>query len=425
MPWCFSASSDDNADSKIALVETVRIPVVLNGKEVGSTSLPAGTKVQVLSREGNRVSIKCGSMAPAWIEASKLADEKPSASPPQESAAQKAPDPEATLKQMPPLIEGKKWGEVAKACRSFAGAEQYSKLATLGDRLTSSLESLAASRRQRDSSKTEIERLRRNADVTGRPNPLHPEDNSPMERAAALREKADKMEQEITNAIKEAETSIEETGNEIADALSELQRIGDASLKDRDRTGVYLGPNSPEESMPLWYKNYKIAPRGPKVHGLQVGMPLDAAIEAIRVYFPALSVSYDDGFPNMDLRDLVKASETCSVRPVRVRDSSSKNTLCDITTLGVPPKVVVIIMESPLLSALFNTPPSMSSQDFTQAFIDGYSIPEVKTKTRTDNLGRKTFSAHYTDPTGWELQINDDTLILGAVPKKSEMGFGQ
>ena len=59
-------------EASATLLEKVQIPVAVNGKEVGKTSLPAGTKVTVVSRDGASVSIKRGNLGPVWVEESQL-----------------------------------------------------------------------------------------------------------------------------------------------------------------------------------------------------------------------------------------------------------------------------------------------------------------------------------------------------------------
>lgn len=60
------------ASADAVLKEPVQFDLVINGKTVGSTKVPAGTKVAILGRDGARVRIAHGSGREAWVEQSQL-----------------------------------------------------------------------------------------------------------------------------------------------------------------------------------------------------------------------------------------------------------------------------------------------------------------------------------------------------------------
>jgi len=60
------------ASSDAVLKEPVQFDLVINGKTVGSTKVPAGTKVAVVRRDGSRVLIMHGNSREAWVEKTQL-----------------------------------------------------------------------------------------------------------------------------------------------------------------------------------------------------------------------------------------------------------------------------------------------------------------------------------------------------------------
>lgn len=58
------------------LSSPLKFPVMIEGKTVGSTTLAAGARVEILSREGDRVLVKAAA-GEAWAQASQVADEIP------------------------------------------------------------------------------------------------------------------------------------------------------------------------------------------------------------------------------------------------------------------------------------------------------------------------------------------------------------
>ncbi len=88
------------AASTAVLAETVKFPVMMNGRRIGESTVQAGTTVEVLEQSGERVRIKYGAAEAQWVEDSALRDLRlaapveepaPEASPP---AAEEEPDPE-------------------------------------------------------------------------------------------------------------------------------------------------------------------------------------------------------------------------------------------------------------------------------------------------------------------------------------------
>ena len=121
-PFGCHAQENDPSSETVTLVEKVQIPVEVNGKEVGKTSLPAGTKVTVVSRDGARVSIKRGNLGPVWVEASQLSglsDKKP-----EQPSTPDKPDPAIELQKLNRLVSENKWAQVAAFCETIAQADE-------------------------------------------------------------------------------------------------------------------------------------------------------------------------------------------------------------------------------------------------------------------------------------------------------------
>jgi hypothetical protein len=231
----------------VTLVEKVQIPVEVNGKEVGKTSLPAGTKVTVVSRDGARVSIKLGNLGPVWIEESQLSglsDKKP-----QQPSTPVKSDPAIDLQKLTRLVSDKKWPQVAAACEAIAQAdEKFAGLAELAEQLKSALQAQASAVQQQKKAETEAQRLRRNADVVGQPSRLYPSDNSPMERAQKLRDEADSVIEEAKTAVETSEVQIALTATNILSSLSDLE-----SLTERETASspISLADNEASEAKVL------------------------------------------------------------------------------------------------------------------------------------------------------------------------------
>ncbi len=219
----------------VTLVEKVQIPVEVDGKEVGKTSLPAGTKVTVVSRDGARVSIKRGNLGPVWVEQSQLSglsDKKP-----EQSSKPVESDPTIELQKLNRLVSEKQWTQVAATCETMAQAdEKFSSLGELAGQLTSALQAQISAVQQQKNAEVEAKRLRRNADVVGQPNRLNPSDRSPMERAQKLRSEADALIKAVKDALETSEAQIAQLGTQISSEVSEITRQAKhLSLLSEDR----------------------------------------------------------------------------------------------------------------------------------------------------------------------------------------------
>jgi hypothetical protein len=69
--WGFAAEQESSSET-VTLKEAVRIPIHVQGKKVGATTVPARTKVTVVARDGERVSVKHGALEPVWVEGSQV-----------------------------------------------------------------------------------------------------------------------------------------------------------------------------------------------------------------------------------------------------------------------------------------------------------------------------------------------------------------
>ena len=82
----------------------------------------------------------------------------------------------------------------------------------------------------------EAARIRKNADVTDRPNLLFPDDNSNQQRAQRMREQADAVENRAKEALQEAEADFKQTLNGIADPAEVAEKPGlPADRKDLEK----------------------------------------------------------------------------------------------------------------------------------------------------------------------------------------------
>ena len=242
-PFGCHAQENDPSSETVTLVEKVQIPVEVNGKEVGKTSLPAGTKVTVVSRDGARVSIKRGNLGPVWVEASQLSglsDKKPE----QPSTPVKT-DPAIELQKLNRLVSENKWAQVAAFCETIAQAdEKFSGLAELAGQLKSALQAQTSAVQQQKKAETEAQRLRRNADVVGQPNRLNPSDRSPMERAQKLREEADFAIEEANNAYAASEAQIAQSGADVSKEIGRMESEASAQIASVDTRSAALGQHN-------------------------------------------------------------------------------------------------------------------------------------------------------------------------------------
>jgi len=236
-----SAAEQEPSSETVTLKEAVRIPIHVQGKQVGATTVQAGTKVTVVARDGERVSLKHGALEPVWVEGSQvsgLAAKDPNVSKPVKTNTSTTPE------KLSGLISGKKWAEAASTCETLAqqDSEKFSSLADLGNQLRSALQAKAAAMAQQTKAEAEAKRLRRNADVAGQPNRLNPSDRSPMERAQKFREQADAVIEEASTALETSEAQIAQLGTEISSELSRLE--SDAQQKKaEDRASAKAASN--------------------------------------------------------------------------------------------------------------------------------------------------------------------------------------
>jgi hypothetical protein len=84
------------------LLEPAKIPIVLNGKEVGSATAPAGTKVKILREEGGKALISTTS-GQAWVESGAV--HRGDGPAPLPVAPKPTPEPPPKAETKPPSVQ--------------------------------------------------------------------------------------------------------------------------------------------------------------------------------------------------------------------------------------------------------------------------------------------------------------------------------
>jgi hypothetical protein len=193
----------------IVLEHPVDIPIVVDGKKVGSTKAPAGTKLEVQGREGEKIQVKFRSFEPIWVEASHVgAEPKGPADSTSFTPTPSAFDPLRAIN----ALESPGTNEITSLLRGReypdpnAREELSTALATFIDAKTR----IAEAREKSPVVEKEVKRLRRNAEVAGRPNALNPADTSGQERAQQIRKEADTIEREFDEEVSNAQGRLDQ-----------------------------------------------------------------------------------------------------------------------------------------------------------------------------------------------------------------------
>lgn len=133
------------------------------------------------------------------------------------SPASEGIDVPSKLKELNILLERKKWQDLSEACKDPTNSteEILKPFVFLGEDLASALKDADIARQNKPQVSKEVARIRRNADVVGRPNSLYPEDRPRMERANRMREEATMLESKADEAIKEAKDRIDQVASVI------------------------------------------------------------------------------------------------------------------------------------------------------------------------------------------------------------------
>ena len=437
----------------VILADKVQIPVEVDGKEVGKTSLPAGTKVTVLSRDGARVSIKLGNLGPVWVEESQLSglsDKKP-----QQPSTPVKSDPAIDLQKLTRLVSDKKWPQVAAACEAIAQAdEKFAGLAALAEQLKSALQAQASAVQQQKKAETEAQRLRRNADVVGQPSRLNPSDNSPMERAQKLRDEADSVIEEAKTAFDASEAQIAQAGMQISSEVS-----GMIAQPKRPSLGTDDGPSTPTEMPSLAVTTsesarrqsiqHSISPntnedgsavrsslefrRGPNIRGLQLGMTLDEFQHALAKINPKLEQTEGKIDKDTSLledqvfgRLLAKSTQTQNYRFFDPELKGPYPPAVIAVDVLIPSQIVISIewnfVRLPEYSGLWRRGEAYfaSFTEFCEALASAYGIPNLRAVD-----GDPNHLAHRSKG-GYAIQIKDSLgMLLGATCREQEATTNQ
>ena len=212
---CSISSYGETVEAKTAL----KFPILLNGKIAGYSTVVSGSKLEVLAREGEKLQVRCGAYEPIWINSSDIIDNKTTTPlevaqkndsnsfDPQKAIGAMAPENTDTLVE---ILKGKKYPDkesqrlFEQSISSFVKAKA----------------DIAIARKKKPQIDKEVVRLRWNADVTGRPNPLNPSDRSGQERAQRIRSEADSLEIKGSQEIAKCEERLESAQAVLSDYLN-------------------------------------------------------------------------------------------------------------------------------------------------------------------------------------------------------------
>lgn len=409
-PFGCRAQENDASSETVTLVEKVQIPFEVNGKEVGKTSIPAGTKVTVVSRDGARVSIKRGNLGPVWVEASQLSglsDKKPE----QPSTPVKT-DPAIDLQTLTRLVSEKKWPQVAAACEAMAQADdKFAGLAELAEQLKSALQAQASAVQQQKNAETEAQRLRRNADVVGQPSRLNPNDRSPMERAQKLRDEADAVVEEAQNNFTEAQSRIVKIGDDISSQISLFGDKGKASEED-DKPDIAFAADATQQNQPLADQASALSdpkikrppPKGPSLEfkGFSLNLSRSELLEVLKKRVGTDAITQEEvAFTEEPLFSGEISRLECTSFSINDEIVGCEATW-DASGEG---HMLRLTLSDPFVSDLFNSH-GLDFEEFVRQFITAYDIERLKT-VRSNEIGNEYIVAYHDSGLGWAIEIAD------------------
>jgi hypothetical protein len=187
---------------------------------------------------------------------------------------------------------------------------------------------------------------------------------------------------------------------------------------------------------------YKFEPRGPKIHGFQIGMSFAAFQKNLdNVYASQLRYGYVKYIGEMvSIGDFFQNRNLC-VCPMGFTTNEENNTdyglplwSSDDKSIGSPSvtfiaagqekTIIYFSLEKPLIDKLFKAS-SLPFDEFCKRFMNGYSIPKIQ---RT-SIDPNSFAV-YTSPSGWRLVLNGyrDRVVqiqMLLTPAEEELGFGK
>lgn len=212
---CSISSYGETVEAKTAL----KFPILLNGKIAGYSTVVSGSKLEVLAREGEKLQVRCRAYEPIWINSSDIIDNKTTT--PLEVAQindSNSFDPQKAIGAMAPentdalvkILNGKKYPDKESQRLFEQSISSFVK----------SKADISIARKKKPQIDKEVVRLRWNADVTGRPNPLNPSDRSGQERAQRIRTEADSLEIKGSQEIAKCEERLESAQATLSDYLN-------------------------------------------------------------------------------------------------------------------------------------------------------------------------------------------------------------
>jgi len=170
--------------------------------------------------------------------------------------------------------------------------------------------------------------------------------------------------------------------------------------------------------------DFTITPRGPAIHGFQLGMLYSDFLTNLKRFSNEefkLSLSMREDVTDLAGQTLYSGQNRLRLQYVAFSIGYGESV--DVGIAGKPAVVIGITFHAGMLQKLFKSK-DMDFKSFTQQFIDGYKIPSLEGYTKGDYQILK-----YTSPDGWEIAIEQERygrdLHLRAIPTKESRGFGQ
>lgn len=171
------------------------------------------------------------------------------------------------------------------------------------------------------------------------------------------------------------------------------------------------------------FKNFSMQPKGPSVHGFQLGMSYqDFLANLNKLDSRELETRQRGIFSADELVGGDKATIEITVFFPKTT-TGERGDVIGVATLGSPRVVVYIDFKLPALMKMLKCG-SMSFDEFCQSFIDAYSIPKLAGSTKGSDKWMG-----YTSPDGWKIGFTKSaystSVDLQAVPMEHERGFGR
>lgn len=411
----------------VTLAQPQQFPIVMNGKPVGKTTAPAGTQVDVVRKDGDRYLLKFPNAEPAWVTADKLKLPAPATEPePSTGSAAQAPSPPAAvdiptkLKDLTSLIQRKKWRDLADACQALANSseEALKPFAALGADLSSALKDADLARQKKPKTSAEATRLRRNAEVIDRPNPLHPEDHSNEERARKLREQADSLEENDKNEAEQAERRIAEIASTIE---SQIATAGDSGTPDEETAEA--GDDNPSDDSEASAGSF-IPTLSLEFKGFSLNMSYDQMRANVEERFGAMGqITSEDGV-DKDARLIGNIRKARYTTFFVGGESACKA----VWQPGTDRKYIARLLFFPPFAAKLFDAEGLVFGKFIRLFIDNYDVPEIATRKVTRDYSTYNTAEHISDA-GWRIFIHEEgggyTIVLERAKALSSTTFGR